>query len=529
MRLYRISLLILLVFGGSIAFSQSSQTPKSLKKFDEYVNKTLTDFNLVGAGVAIVKDGELIYAKGFGSKDIERTEPVDEHTLFAIGSSSKAFTAAAVCKLAEDGLLDLDKPILEYLPDFRLYDEYATQKMTARDLLSHRSGLPRHDLVWYGTNKSREELYKSLALLEPTTSFRGAWQYQNLMFMTAGYLVEKISGQSWEAFVQSNFFDPLAMKTANFSVEKMQQVDNFSQGFAYNAKEDKISQLPFKNIDAIGPAGSINASVSEMGNWMIMQLNKGKFGDKEVLGESYIKQMHTPHMVVPGDYNDEIFYRSYGLGWFITSYRGKVRIEHGGNIDGFTASVALYPQDSIGIVVLVNQNVSPANGAIRNTAYDMLMGMEKIDWNKKLLDPIKEQLKAQKKEEKQEDVVRKKNTKPSHPLEELAGTYVHEAYGTQEIILVNDTLKTLMAGNAYPFEHYHYNIFHINSPIGKLKATFSYNDQGDIDKVAIPLQAGVDPIVFSKKVEMEALTSEMLWRLYYHYSSDRENCIILKS
>ena len=207
--------------------------------------------------------------------------PQTPKTLFAIGSSSKAFTAATVVQLADDDKLDLDEPIRKYLPDFELYDEGATKEMTPRDLLCHNSGLPRHDFVWYGSDKSRKDLYKTLKYLEPTASFRQTWQYQNLMFMTAGYLVEQISEMSWEDFTQKRILDPLGMNASNFSVSKMEKAENAA--LPYREKDGEFIKMPYRNIDAIGPAGSINSNAEDMSKWVIMQLNGGKYGEETVV------------------------------------------------------------------------------------------------------------------------------------------------------------------------------------------------------------------------------------------------------
>ena len=503
--------IIAFVFSPSLSlWAQSGKKNKAIQQFEKDVEQARQDFHAVGLAVAVIKDGEMVYANGFGLRDQEQQLPVTPNTQFAIGSSSKAFTATTVCKLAEDGKIDLDEPLITYLPDFKLYDEYATEKMTARDLLCHRSGLPRHDLVWYASPKSRKEIFQSLSLLEPTTSFRGLWQYQNLMFMTAGYLVEEVSGKTWEDYTQEHIFDPLGMKTANFSVDNMQKQAEYSLPYSYDWKSGKTEKMDFRNIDAIGPAGSINASVEEMSHWVIMQLAKGKYGDEQIIGESYLQQTHTPHMVIPGGVSDEVFYRSYGLGWMITSYRNHLRVYHGGNIDGFSADVTLFPRDSIGVVVLVNQNGSPLTGVVRNLAADLWLDLEKIDWRERILSDLKKQQEAAEEAVTEEDPNRKMDTKPSHALADYAGKYVHEAYGENEIYLDNDTLKLKMVGQEIPLSHYHYDVFQMETPLGKMKLSFDYDDRGNIHQVSVPLEAGVDDIVFTKVPEIEELDEASL-------------------
>ena len=496
-------LLLLWVFSGNMLGAQTAALPESLKDFDDFVNHTLKEWNVPGVGIAIVQDSQVVLAKGYGLRDVEAGLPVDENTLFAIGSSSKAFTAATVCMLAQDGLISLDEPIIKYLSDFKLFDEYATQKMTARDLLSHRSGLPRHDLVWYGSEKSREELFKSLQYLEPTASFRGAWQYQNLMFMTAGYLVERMTGNSWEAYTKERIFDPLGMDEANFSVDKMSNSANAAAG--YGEENKQLKRLPYRNIDAIGPAGSINASAKEMANWVLAQVNEGTFNGEEVLPADKVKEMHKPNMIVSNNLTDEYFFYSlYGMGWFITDYRGVHMVQHGGNIDGFSAMVAMSPDKKFGMVILSNKNGTPAPTIIRNYIFDKLSGQEPVNWNEKLLAQVKAaELKSK---TTPEDKVRVANTIPSHPLEAYTGNFEHPAYGAIEIKLDGDSLAIIhpaIEEGDNKMAHYHYDIFTVGSGIGQLKIQFHTNANGQIDQFSIPFELGLDPIEFMRKEKMD--------------------------
>lgn len=494
----RFLLLIALLLSG-LGLSAQTDVLEQLEGFDEFVNQTLKEWKVPAVGIAIIKDDQVVLAKGYGMRDLEAGLVADENTLFAIGSSSKAFTAATVCMLAQDGLISLDEPIVTYLPDFKLFDDYATQKMTARDLLSHRSGLPRHDLVWYGSSKNREELFKSLQYLEPTASFRGAWQYQNLMFMTAGYLVERMTGSSWEAYTKERIFDPLEMTGANFSVEKMANSDNAAIG--YGEENDELVRLPYRNIDAIGPAGSINASAKEMANWVMAQLNEGKYKDSEVLPADKVKEMHKPNMIVSNNLSDEyFFYSMYGMGWFITDYRGVHMVQHGGNIDGFSAMVALAPDEKFGMVILTNKNGSPAPSIIRNQIFDRLSGQEPVNWNEKLMAQVKAaKLKAKSNDK---DEVRVEGTHPSHPLEDFTGNFEHPAYGAIGIKLEGDSLHIIhpaLEDDENTLSHYHYDVFTLGFGGSRLQVQFLTNGSGQIDRLTIPFETGLDPIVFTRK------------------------------
>ena len=496
----------------------SAQTPafaKQAKELDKYIEKAMEDWKVPALGLAIVKNGEVLYTKGYGYRNVEEKIPADSKTLFAIGSSSKAFTATTVVQLADDDKLDLDEPIKKYLPDFELYDEVATKEMTPRDLLCHNSGLPRHDFVWYGSDKNRNELFETLKYLEPTASFRKTWQYQNLMFMTAGYLVGQISGMSWEAFTKKRILDPLGMNSTNFSVRKMENADNAA--LPYREKDGEIIKMPYRNIDAIGPAGSINSNVEDMSKWVIMQLNGGKYGDEKVISAGGLAQMHQPTMIMPGSVSEIYFYRLYGLGWMITSYRGHLMVEHGGNIDGFSANVGLFPRDSIGIVVLTNMNGTRITRVVRNYVFDKMVELEEIDWSERLLGEIEKAKKAQE-ESETEDVKQVKNTQTGHPLEHYVGRYKHPAYGQVDVRLDDGKLALKLREFDMAVEHYHYETFQADHRLlGKQKFSFITNEEGEVAALSTIMQQGVEPIQFEKEVAAIELTAADLKKYVGEY------------
>jgi CubicO group peptidase (beta-lactamase class C family) len=265
------------------------------KGFDKFVNKQMDEWKVPGLAICILKDGKLIFSEGFGFRDIEKELPVTSNTLFAIGSCTKAFTATAMGILVDEGKLDWDTPVQTYLPQFRLDDTFASERMTPRDLVCHRSGLPRHDMVWYNSEASREELLNRLQYLKPSKDFRTTYQYQNLMFLTAGYMVGKITGTGWEKFIRTRLFDPLGMTDSNLSVELSKNSSDFA--FPYIKKNGASIKIPFRNIDTMGPAGSINSSVTDMANWLLLNLSKGKIGDQQIISENSLLEIHSPQMI----------------------------------------------------------------------------------------------------------------------------------------------------------------------------------------------------------------------------------------
>ena len=324
-----------------------------LAGFDAFVNQALPAWEVPGLAMAVVKNGQVVLAQGYGFRDVDKKLPVTSRTLFAIGSCTKAFTTFVMGTLVDEGKLDWDKPLRTYIPELRLHDRVATELITPRDLVTHRSGLPRHDLVWYNATLSRKEIVDRLPYLEPTEAFRGKFQYNNLMYLTAGYLAERLTGQSWEEAVRARIFTPLGMTGSDFSVKDSQKAPDFATPYA--ERDDKVVAIPFRDISAIGPAGSINSNVEDMARWLIVQTHKGKIDGKQILSAAVLADIQTPHMTtgVPQE-RKEIMPAGYALGWGVDDYRGHRRVHHGGAIDGFIASTTLFPDDDLGIVVLAN-------------------------------------------------------------------------------------------------------------------------------------------------------------------------------
>ncbi len=469
-----------------------------LEGLDAFIAGQMKEWKVPGLSLAVVKDGKVIYAKGYGLRDVKNNLPVTENTLFAIGSCSKSFTAAALGILVDEGKIKWDSPLREYLPDFKMHDDYVTEHMTPRDLVTHRSGLPRHDLLWYGSPFSRRELYDRLRFLEPSAGFRSTYQYQNLMFVTAGYLVEKISGKPWEQFIQERFFAPLEMKSANLSVTVSQKSADFA--LPYTEEKEALKEVPFRNIDAVGPAGSINSSAVEMANWVILQLSKGKFKDKQVVSEASLGETQSPQITMPGPMQfDEVHYSSYGMGWGITSYRGHVRVTHGGGIDGFTAHVGLFPRDAFGLVMLTNRGGAQLMGILSNNIYDRLLELPPVDWTRRIRETAAKAKEAAEKQKQQADAGRQNGTKPSHPLADYAGNYEHTGYGTLKIELEGENLKLSLHGVSGPLRHFHFDTFQgTTGQLENQKVNFYLGAKGDVERVAVPFEPAVKPIEFAR-------------------------------
>lgn len=506
-------LLIFLLVSFTIPFiqAQNQLNEKQLKQLNDFVDKVMQEWDVPAIGLGIVKDDQVVLAKGYGYRNVEKQLAADENTLFAIGSSTKAFTALGVCQLSDDGLLELDDPVVKYLPDFRMWDDYVTMHITPRDLLCHRSGLPRHDLLWYGSPDSRATLFSKLRYLEPSAGFREVFQYQNLMFMTAGYLTGQLRNSTWEAEMKKRIFEPLEMNRTNLSVESSKKDANHA--LPYGEEDKKLKAIPMRNIDAVGPAGSINSSPREMCNWLIMNLNGGEFEDKQIVSSSMITACHAPTMTVAESWAPFLAFDNgngpiaYGMGWFISTHKGRKLVEHGGTIDGFRTSVGMLPEEKVGVVVFANKNGSSLPQIIRNFVLDLMLEEAPFDWNAAFL----AQQKDAGEEEEKEDKNQVKETNPSHQLADFEGTFKHPGYGNMKISAVGDSLQLNYHDKDIMLHHYHYDVFQTKgSKLDGGKFVFHFDQFGEIHSLHTTLEPSLDPIIFEKVPENLALAAEKL-------------------
>jgi CubicO group peptidase (beta-lactamase class C family) len=480
-----------------------AKAKRALEGFDEVVAKGLAGLKVPGAAIAVVKDREVILAKGYGFRDVDGKLPVTADTLMAIGSATKAFTAFALGALVDQGRVEWDKPVRDCIPWFRLYDAQAGERLTPRDLVTHRSGLPRHDLVWYNNHTAtREDLVRSLAYLQPTADLRERWQYNNLMFLTAGYLVETLTGRSWEESVRTLVFEPLGMSRSNFSVLESQKAQDFA--WPYDERDGKVVKIPFRDITTIGPAGSINSSVNEMSRWVLVHINGGKLGDAQVIGAATLADLHKPYMTTGGvATRPDITAPDYALGWMVDTYKGHGRVHHGGNIDGFSAMVSLWPNDGLGFVVLTNKNGTGLPELLIRTAADRILGLASEDWIGDAVKKLAEGEAVGKKAEEKLGSRRRPGTVPAHKLEEYAGEYHHPGYGDLKVSLKGKQLGFTYNGIDTPLLHWHYETFNggkADDPVFKdMKLTFRTDATGNVVGLGAPFEPTVEDIYFVKK------------------------------
>ncbi|MCK5464043.1 MAG: serine hydrolase, partial [Bacteroidales bacterium] len=456
-----ISILILLLLSfGSKTNGQTYNLDEGFTGFEKYIEQVMNDWNTPGIAVGIVIKDKLEYWKGFGYRDLENKLPVTSKTLFPIASNTKLFTAVAMGMLVEEGKLAWDEPISNYIPQIKFYNRELYNTVTLRDMLAHRTGISRHDLIWYKSDFSRKEIFDRLIYLEPAQPLRQSSLYNNLMYAAAGYCVEIITDKTWENFVQENIFNPLNMNSTFFTVEEMEIQDDFAYPYYEERETDELIKRPFyREFKGVGPAGSIISNIEDMSNWVITLMDQGNFRGKNVISADILNETLQPAIAYPNTEletkgYDEILNSVYGMGRGIAIYKGHYFTRHGGSIGGFYSLVSMMPYDSIGVIVFVN---GAHNGSLPSTIsyniYDRLLGLEQTDFNGRRLQNRIEGKEAGKKAREKAGSDKIANTKPSHPLEDYQGKYEDPAYGILNIGLKGQELEFDFHNIVLPLEH----------------------------------------------------------------------------
>jgi len=506
-------LVLLALAGAGRAAAPAPKADDPLGKgLDDFVAAVMKEYQVPGVAVAAVKDGKVVLIRGYGHRDLEKKLPVTADTLFAVGSISKSFTATALGILVDEKKLTWDAKVRDVVPGFRLHEKLPSDRVTVRDLITHRTGLPRHDALWYCTTLDRGQLFGRLRHLEPTADLRERYQYNNLAFMTAGVVVEKASGKTWEKFTGERVLAPLGMKRTNHSVEDSKKDEDHA--LPYRERDGKVSRLPFRNIDPMGPAGSINSSAAEMANYLLMHLAQGEWRGKRLLSRANAEQMQAPQMVIPLalQKQTETFAApgdaSYGLGFVVTRHRGERMVGHDGSTDGFLAHLSFLPERKTGVVVLTNlhrHDYHPAQDVIGREVHDRLLGLSGIDWRERGREMTRRVVKLRDERKQQLEKDRKPDTKPTHELKEVAGRYDNVAYGKLSVEAKGEGLRLRFAGCTVAARHYHYNTFVIvdsdDLPAAMLEdrlVTFEVGKKGAIGRVKVQTEMGVGETVFTR-------------------------------
>src|SRR6058998_1451577 len=516
-----VAILLLLIFGVEV-HAQDQEIANKLQGLDSYMEQTLKDWNTPGIGVGIVINDKLVFAKGYGYRDYEKKLPFTPTTLCQIASNSKLFTAVSAGMLVEEGKLTWDKPVRESVPTIQFYNDQLNNNVTLRDMLSHRTGVTRHDLIWFRSPFTRKELFERLKYLEPQEPLRTTFLYNNLMFAAVGQIIELKSGKTWEQFVREKIFTPLDMKTTGFTISDMtQQADH---GVPYREKRDsfELYKIPYyEDTEGVAPAGAIISNIDELSHWLIALMNDGKYNGKQVLPARVLKATLQPAIGLPNTLGEalgfwELLNPAYGMGRQTASYRGRLLTFHGGDLPGFHSQVSFMPNDRIGVIVFViGDHSAPLYNVVSYDVYERLLGMDQTPWSQRRLEQRLANKKAGTEARAKAGADRVPNTKPSHALTDYAAEYENPAYGILKIGLKENQLQFNFHAFQFPMSHFHYDRFDTpeDEQYGKFSVNFRTNPQGDVDSAVISLDEA--EVVFTRKPE--TLDAKLLEKLAGDY------------
>lgn len=492
-------LLFLAAAAAQTIAAQTIDVQKRLEGFDAYMAKTLKDWNAPGVGVGIVVGDKLVFAKGYSFRDYGNKLPFTPATMSPIASNTKLFTAIAAGMLVEEGKLTWDKPVRDSVPSIRFYNDQLNTNVTLRDMLSHRTGITRHDTIWYKSDFSRKQLFEKLVYLEPQEPIRQTFLYNNLMYAAAGYLIELQSGKTWEQFVRERILEPLGMTSTSYSIGDMLKRPEFGVAFTERRDSFDLYKIPYyEDIAGVAPCGAIVSNIEDMSHWLIALMNQGKFAGKQVLPAAVLQATMQPAIALPNTALEtrgwgEILNADYGMGRDIASYRGHLLTFHGGDLPGFHTQVSFMPQDHIGVIVFeIGNHSQPLYNIVTYNVYERLLGMDLTPWSERQLEIRLKNKKAATESRTKAGAGRVPNTHPSHPLSDYAGVYEHPAYGDMTIGVKDNELQFDFHKVKLPLMHFHYDRFDTpdDEDNGQWTLNFRTNPQGDIDQVTMSLDEG---------------------------------------
>ena len=455
---------ILLVISSSFA---QTKTEVDLKALDAYFEKMVKDWDVPSASIGIVKDGELVFTGNYGVKEIGKKNPPDQNTLYAIASNSKAFTSAIIGMLVQEGQLDWNDKVRQYLPYFAVYDDWVSEHATIRDLLSHRIGLGTFsgDNIWYKSDQSSEEMIKNISYVPKAYDFRAGYGYSNLMYITAGELIRTVTGKSWGENVKERILIPLGMDRSIYLLTDLDKKGNYAM--PHMRKDEKNIAIEWTDWEEVAATGGLISSVSDLSKWMIFNMNHGLHGNDTLLTAATRNMVWTPHnnfivdQTKPNPFENH--FSAYGLGWTLSDYHGKMRVGHTGGYDGMITAVTLIPGEKLGVVVLTNGIKSPIMAATYY-ALDQFLGVETTDWSSTYLDRTNKRM-ARDTRIQERMAGRVINTQPTLSEDKMVGDYYSDLVGKISILKKGNDLKLEFEHHpllSATLTHWHYDTWKIN-------------------------------------------------------------------
>jgi CubicO group peptidase (beta-lactamase class C family) len=463
--------LISALFISFITLHPQSTSPAFITdSLDAYVEKALTTWQIPGAAVCVVKDGEVVVMKGYGVRETGKDDKVDENTLFMIGSNTKAFTGTALALLEHEGKTSMNDKVQKWLPDFTMKDPWVAKELNLTDILSHRMGMEtfQGDFMYWTSDLTMDEVVQKFSQLTPMYSFREKWGYTNAGYAVAAKVIEKITGKKWEEFIRERFFIPLNMTRSLALAEELKTADNAA--IPHTIVDGEVIAVPFPNIDNLAPVGSISSSVKDMSNWLLAQLNNGKLNDEEIIPPAVIKKTRQPASIVKRinhPFNRQHF-SLYALGWGLEDYEGREIVEHTGGVNGFVTSVTLVPEENLGVVVLTNTDQNGLFIALKWEIIDAFLGLPYRNYSDVFFERFGM---GREREEKRTAELRDSvamNLTPALSLDEYSGRYIHDVYGYADIKKDGGTLEI-------SFEH-HSKLKGKLESLGENRFLCTYND-----------------------------------------------------
>ena len=488
------------------SLSADGNLKKPLAAIREHVKFVLKDSGVPGIAVGIISNGEVVFAEGFGYRDLKNKLPVTRETLFPLGSFTKCVTSMIVGMLVDDGLIEFSEPVRTYLPEFQLKDPYRTIHTTVRDVLSMRTGLAAHNLMWITTpTLSQKDLLKQIGYLDLPLGFREGFIYCNLSILIGGCVASRAANSTWEDLVRHRFLKPLGMTQSCLTIDELKSFSDYA--LPYNVSltgEFQPRQLELYELNAMRSSGSLSASTNDMMKWIQFLLNRGKVDGKELISRRTLDEMWIPHIPMPAPQQTQAFagLEGYGLAWFVGTYRGNYMISHGGAAPGYHAYMAFFPDKNLGVFAVHNGSAFFTDSVVKYIC-DLFLDAEPVNWYA----AAKQGLIAFEKSASQPQE-RISNTQPSHPLEDFVGEYKNPGYGPLIVKLKDGALYgKYNDSKEFGLEHWHYDTFRSTSQLGWLGTlagvwltpTFHADSTGHINRLSIPLEPMVDEIVFSRK------------------------------
>ena len=485
--------LSLFIYSWTVLNAQVEQA--TINTFDQYVESARKAWDTPGLAIAVVKDGEVVFAKGYGVLEVGKTAKVNTQSIFGCASTTKAMTAAAMAMLVDEGKADWEDPVAMYLPDFQLSDPFITHSIRIKDLFTHNTGIGNADFLWVRNDLSEDEILHQMRYAPISYPMRGGYTYQNIMYLAAGKVIEKLSGMSWSAFLQERIFDPLDMnRTFPYLEQAQQQPNRFTP---HDYVDGKLHPMPNTSADRIGPAGSAWSCVDDMAKWMLFLLNEGNVDDQQLLKPESHHMLFTPQIIIPVDQfypSTELtmpHWTTYALGWFQHDYNGHFVSFHTGSLGGNVAIHGLLPDQELGVYILANRDHTEVRHALMYKAFDAFgqTGVDR-DWSTDLK-AIYDQ-RAKKSQWRRQAFLDSQvpNTKPSKPLSDYTGEYSDPFYGTAKVTLEDETLHLSLTSQTYlTLEHFHYDTFMATWDgrpwDGKSAVKFELDVEGEVNAVEV--------------------------------------------